>query len=287
MTRPLFIIDVHAHVIADDASRYPLAPLSGKQSDWSRERPVDGAQMVAALDEAGIAKMSLVQASTCYGHDNRYVADTLAAHPDRFSGVFSVDMVAPDAVEKINHWIGLGLKSLRVFIAGHTAAASHGTRLDDPAAYPAWAHAEAQGIPINVQLRADGLPQLVSLLERFPKAIVVLDHFARPLLEDGAPYAQAASLWSLAQYPNLFFKYTTHNVRESTQGASTQADFARAMVAAFGADRIAWGSNYPASPGTLKGLVDEALAATEALSDADRAAIFGGTAQRIYPELGA
>jgi hypothetical protein len=33
------IIDIHNHVIAPDTQRYPLAPLGGKQSDWSRTRP--------------------------------------------------------------------------------------------------------------------------------------------------------------------------------------------------------------------------------------------------------
>ena len=281
--RPRTVIDVHTHVIAADNSRYPLAPLSGKQSDWSLERPVRYEQMLVAMDEAGIDRVSLVQASTCYGNDNSYVADALAARPDRFAGVFSASLVEPDAIATIEHWRARGLRSLRVFIAGHTAA-DQGARLDDPRAYAAWAYAEAQQIPINVQLRADGLPQLVALLERFPKATVLLDHFARPVLSDGAPYALANSLWALARFENLAFKYTTHNVRESAQTPATQASFVR-MVAEFGARRIAWGSNYPASKGSLAGLLDEALQATAALNDEDRAWIFGGTAQQLYPEL--
>ena len=85
------IIDVHPHVIASDTKRYPLSPLSGRQSDWSRERPVDFERMIAAMDEAGVAKAALVQASTCYGYDNAYLADAVAARPERFTGVFSVD----------------------------------------------------------------------------------------------------------------------------------------------------------------------------------------------------
>ena len=90
-------IDIHPHIIADDEKRYPLAPLGGHQSDWSRTRPVTTEQMIAAMDKAGVAKAAIVQASTCYGHDNSYVADAIAAHPDRFTGVFSVDVLAADA----------------------------------------------------------------------------------------------------------------------------------------------------------------------------------------------
>jgi predicted TIM-barrel fold metal-dependent hydrolase len=64
------VVDSHSHVIADDPVRYPLAPMGGKQSDWSKERPVNGFGMAQAMKEAGVAKSVLVQASTCYGHDN-------------------------------------------------------------------------------------------------------------------------------------------------------------------------------------------------------------------------
>jgi L-fuconolactonase len=136
-----------------------------------------------------------------------------------------------------------------------------------------------------VQLRADGLPQLESLLRQFPKATVLLDHFARPLLEGGFPYAEASALFALAKYPNLHFKFTTHNVRESREGKSTQAQFCRAVVDAFGAQRIAWGSNFPASKGSLLDHLNEALEATSALSLEERRWIFSRTAHQLYPDL--
>ena len=131
------VIDLHAHVISADAQRYPLAPLSGHPSDWSLERPVSFQRMIAAMDEAGIAKTALVQASTSYGHDNSYVADAVAAHPERFAGVFSVDVLQRDAPERIDYWVSKGLTGLRVFIAGHTAAVKD-ARLDDGRSFPAW-----------------------------------------------------------------------------------------------------------------------------------------------------
>jgi len=57
------VIDIHPHVIAADTERYPLTPLGGHQSDWSRERPVSFEKMIADMDEAGIAKAALVQAA--------------------------------------------------------------------------------------------------------------------------------------------------------------------------------------------------------------------------------
>jgi len=284
--KPTSIIDLHTHVIADDQDAYPLAPLAGKQSDWSRERPVTYPAMLAAMDEAGIAKVALVQASTCYGHDNRYVADSVAARPDRFIGIYSIGLTDEDAAERIAYWHGRGLHGMRVFIAGHTAA-DRGARLDDPRGFPAWERAQELDIPVCVQLRADGLPQLENVLQRFPRVRVLLDHFARPRLDDGPPYAAAASLFGLARHANLFFKLTTHNVREAKEGAATQASFLRQAVDAFGADRIAWGSNFPASAGSLVALLGEALEATASLSDEEREWIFHRTAKALYPALGA
>ena len=43
--------------------------------------------MIAAMDQA-VAKSALVQASTCYGHDNSYIADAVAAHPNRFTPAY-------------------------------------------------------------------------------------------------------------------------------------------------------------------------------------------------------
>jgi predicted TIM-barrel fold metal-dependent hydrolase len=278
------IVDLHSHVIADDVARYPLAPLGGKQSDWSRERPVNAPAMLAAMQQTGVAQSVLVQASTCYGHDNSYVQACVHAHPRRYAGVFSVDMQAADAIAKIQKWLHAGLSGARVFIAGHTAA-DHGARLDDPRGYAAWQYIEECRIPICVQLRADGLPQLENLLTRFPKALVLLDHFARPELEEGPPYARAAGLLALARFDNLHMKYTTHNVRESRAGRATQASFIRAMVDAFGAQRIGWGSNFPASSGALEGQLAEAMEATATLSLPEREWIFSRTAHRLYPVL--
>src|SRR6267143_5445572 len=94
LREPLRIVDIHPHVISTDETHYPRVPIGGHQSDWSRERPVPYEKMITAMDAAGIAKSALVQASTCYGHDNSYVADAAAAHPERFTGVFSCDVLA-------------------------------------------------------------------------------------------------------------------------------------------------------------------------------------------------
>ena len=40
-----------------------------------------GSQLVAEMDDAGVAKAAIVHSSTTYGNDNSYVADSVAAQP--------------------------------------------------------------------------------------------------------------------------------------------------------------------------------------------------------------
>jgi L-fuconolactonase len=279
------VIDIHPHIIASDTARYPLAPLGGHQSDWSRTRPVTTEQMIAAMDKAGVAKSAIVQASTCYGHDNSYVADAVAAHPDRFTGVFSVDVLAADAPERMRYWVGRKLGGMRLFTFGSTMQ-NQASWLDDPKSYPAWECAGELGISICLQMSASGLPQMIRMAERFPNVRILLDHCARPALEDGPPYAAAESLFALARYPNVYLKLTQRNFTESDKGKATPETFFPKLVSTFGAARLAWGSNYPSSEGSLPELLLLATRTLKCLSASDKEWVFAKTAQTLYPALG-
>jgi predicted TIM-barrel fold metal-dependent hydrolase len=278
------VIDIHPHIIASDTKRYPLAPLGGHQSDWSRTRPVTTEQMIAAMDKAGVAKAAIVQASTCYGHDNSYVADAVAAHPDRFTGVFSVDVLAPDAPERMRHWVGKKLAGMRLFTIGSTMT-EQASWLDDPKTYPAWECAGELGLSICLQMSAKAFPQMIRMIERFPKVRVLLDHCGRPVLDDGPPYAAADSLFALAKYPTVFLKLTQRNFTESRKGKASPESFFPKLVSAFGASRLAWGSNYPSSEGSLSELLALATSSLTGLSASDQEWIFAKTAQTLYPAL--
>ena len=277
------VIDIHPHIISPDLERYPRAPLGGKQSDWSATRPVSLEQLIAAMDATGIAKAAIVQASTCYGHDNSYVADAVAAYPKRFTGVFSADVLAPDATAKMRHWMERGLTGMRLFTFGSTM--SEQASFDDPKSFPAWTYAADHGLSICMQMSASGIPQLVKMIERFPKVKVLLDHMARPTLDDGPPYAAAASLFGLARYPSVYLKLTKRNFEQAKSGKATPETFFPKLVAEFGAQRLSWGSNYPSSEGTLPDILDVARKALAVLPQTDQDLIFAKTAQVLYPAL--
>jgi L-fuconolactonase len=280
----LHIIDSHTHVIASDTDKYPFAPVGGHQSDWSKARPVDHDGLVAAMDAAGIAQAVVVQASTVYGHDARYVVEAIKSHPTRFVGVFSIDAMADDAVEQMKRWLGEGLVGMRLFTTG-TTMPGQAHWLADPKCFPAWEYAQENDVSVCLQMTMDGISMLKTLLERFPKVNVLLDHLARPDLSKGAPYADAAPLFDLAKFAGVHVKLTNRTITAATQGESTLEAFIPYVLKAFGAERVLWGSNFPAAEGALPDLLAEAKTGLAALSEADQAMIFGGAAQRLYPRL--
>jgi L-fuconolactonase len=278
------ICDIHPHIISDDETRYPPAPLFGKRSDWSQERPNTVEALIAAMDEAGVAKAAVVHSSTTYGFDNSYVVDGCNAYSDRLIAVGSVDVATPDAVATIKEWVGKGLKGLRIFTGGSTKDFDP-TELENPAAYPAWELLGELGIPMCIQTGPIGLPQVRELATRFKNVNIILDHLARPDVLDGPPYAHAQSLWDMADLTNVYMKLTPRIMGDVKKGEADPISFFAKTVEVFGANRLAWGSNFPTSPGTLAEILATAEDRLADLSDADRAWIFGKTAQKLYPAL--
>jgi predicted TIM-barrel fold metal-dependent hydrolase len=277
-------IDIHPHVISDDEGRYPPAPLFGKRSDWSQERPSTVETLIEQMDAAGVAKAAVVHSSTTYGFDNSYVVDACNRYPDRLLAVGSVDMLAPDAVDTIRSWTDRGLGGLRVFTGGSTKDFDP-SELDDPRAYPGWELMGDLGLTMCIQTGPVGLPAVVALAKRFPTVPIILDHLGRPDVTDGPPYAAAQSLWDLAAIETIYFKLTPRIMGDSKSGAATPETLFPKILETFGAKRLAWGSNYPTSPGTLAEIRATAEARLASLSDEDRSWIFAKTAQSLYPRL--
>ncbi|GGX79980.1 amidohydrolase family protein [Massilia dura] len=278
------IVDIHPHIISDDEQAYPPAPLFGKRSEWSQERPTTVETLIAAMDEAGVAKAAVVHSSTTYGFDNSYVVDGCAKYPGRLAAVGSVDVLQEDAQQRIREWRARGLAGLRLFTGGSTKEFDP-SELDDPRAFPAWELCAELGLPMCIQTGPVGLPQVTALAKRFPNVAIVLDHLGRPEVADGAPYAKAQSLFDLASLPNIHLKLTPRIFGDVRKGDARPDTFFPRVVEAFGAQRMAWGSNFPTSPGTLADILATAQEGLASLSEEDREWIFSRTALTLYPAL--
>jgi predicted TIM-barrel fold metal-dependent hydrolase len=237
------------------------------------------------MDEAGVAKAAVVHSSTTYGFDNSYVVDACARYGDRLIAVGSVDVLQPDATETILGWVDRGLSGLRLFTGGSTKDFDP-SELEDPKAYPAWELLGELGLTMCIQTGPVGLPQVRSLAERFPSVPIILDHLGRPEVADGPPYAAAQSLFDLAEIPSIYLKLTPRIMGDCVKGAASPETLFPKLVEVFGARRMAWGSNFPTSPGTLSEILAIAQERLASLSPEDQAWVFGKTAQTLYPTLG-
>ena len=278
------IIDIHPHIVSPDTKKYPLDPLGGTQSTWSTERPTTYDDLLRAMDEAGVAKAAIVHSSTAYGYDNSYVADAVAAVPARFTGVYSIDVLAPDAVKTFDYWLGRGCSGMRLFTTGSTLP-NQATFFADSKSYPFWEHAAAKNIPVCMQMKQEGIPLLRQIMDKFPKVTILLDHLSRTPFEDGPPYAGAADFLALAKYKQVYLKITPINVTPKTWGKGTPETFFGKVIDAFGAERIGWGSNFPNSIGTMKEILTAAQKAFSFAKSGDQDWIFGTTALSLYPKL--
>ena len=277
-------VDIHPHIISDDVSSYPIAPLFGKRSDWSQERPTTVETLIAAMDEAGVSKAAVVHSSTTYGYDNSYVVDGCAQYPHRLVAVGSVDVLQPDAPETIRKWVERGLAGLRLFTGGSTKDFDP-SELDDPRSFPSWELCGELGLSMCIQTGPVGLPQITRLAQRFPNVAIILDHLGRPDVTDGPPYKAAVGLFELASLKNVYLKLTPRIFGDVKKGGASAATFFPMLVEAFGSKRMAWGSNYPTSEGTLVANLEKAKAGLQSLSESDREWVFGKTAQTLYPRL--
>ena len=279
------IIDIHPHIVSTDTARYPIAPHKGHRSDWSATRAVTFEQLIAEMDESGVAKAAIVHSSTTYGHNNAYVADSVATDPKRFTGVYSIDMLAPDALKTFDYWLPRGMGGIRLFTGGATNKGDDDRWLVDPATFPIWERCAAIGMTIVIQTKLSGLPMVAELAERFPTVKIAVDHGARPVLDGGPPYTASAALFEMARFRNVYMKITPRVFDFAQEAPGGAEAFFPHLVKVFGADRLAFGSNYPASKGPLKKLIEQGHACFASLSDEDRAWIWGRTAKLLYPTL--
>ncbi|MFE5076251.1 amidohydrolase family protein [Streptomyces halstedii] len=281
----MFSVDTHTHIISPDTGSYPAAPLGGHRSSWSQERPTDIDGLLREADAAGVDHLVVVQASTVYGFDNTYLADQLARHADRVIGVCSVDFLSPKAVDDLHHWIDeRGFSGVRIRAAdGTTTVPTPGRGLDDERMAPVWQFLSDRRVPVCIQMHAQHATLLEGILQQYPGLTVVLDHAGRPRLGEGVDlYPGADGACRLGETNRVFVKLTPPAVLRAQREAGSAAPLVRALIKEFGAAHIMWGSNFPASAGSLTELTQLLKEQLPPLDTADLELIAGGTAARVY-----
>jgi L-fuconolactonase len=269
------IVDTHTHVVAPDESAYPFTPRP-LTSEWYRTAPCSAPQLRESMDAAGVDRAVLVQPISAYSFDNRYAADSAARCPERFAAACCVDPDGDAPVDELTYWIrDRAMGGVRFF-----AISTRDSWLADERTVPLWEQAAELGAHVIVTILPQQLPELRTVLQRFPAIAMSLDHCAFP--DPAAP----EPLFAFAEYPNLHLKVTTHVLDAAAEQGGDPAPFVSEIVRHFGAERVMWGSDFSQTHnrpyGELVGLAHRGFAA---LSVAERAACMGGTALGLWPTL--
>jgi L-fuconolactonase len=142
------------------------------------------------------------------------------------------------------------------------------------------------GLVYDLLVLPHQLPAATAAVRALPELTFVLDHLAKPPVASGQLEPWATGLATLAREPNVVAKLSGL-VTEADRRHWTPADlrpYAETALTAFGPDRLMLGSDWPVCllAGTYAEVMDAADSLLAGLTPAERDAVRGGTASRVY-----
>jgi len=144
----------------------------------------------------------------------------------------------------------------------------------------------AYNLTYDILITHRHLPQTIELVDRNPAQRFVVDHMAKPAIGQGTVEPWASGMRELARRPHVCCKLSGM-VTEIGRPHWTIADlrpFVEVVLEAFGPQRVLFGSDWPVclvacGYARWMEIVQELIAP---LSSAERAAILGDNARRVY-----
>ena len=260
-------VDTHAHVIGAP----PAFPFVGERSYTPPPAPAEA--YLGMLDATGMAHGVLVQVSV-HGTDNRLLARTLRAEPERLRGIAVAPLGLPDREYAALDEAGVVGLRLNVLFGG-------GIGLDALEDYAALAR--ELGWHLQLLLDARTLPALAARLGRLEVPIVV-DHMGHLPTAAGVEDPGFRTLVALVR-DGLWVKLSGA-YRTSVAGPAYEdtIPFAHALIRAA-PERCVWGSDWPhvAHWGPMPNVGDLLdLLAAWVPDEAQRRAVLAHNPARLY-----
>ena len=272
-------IDAHQHFWRLDRGDYDwLTPaLRPLYRDYL---PPD---LASDLDAAGVTATILVQAAATEA-ETRFLLEIAKSTPFVAGVVGWVDMEARDVAERLAALVAEGegyLKGIRPMIQD----IADPNWILSPRLDRAFDALEALDLRFDALVRPVHLEPLLRRLEQRPNLKVVIDHAAKPDIAAGAKLEWSVRLASIASRTSARCKMSGL-LTEARAGADSKdlAPFVEQVIAAFGAERIMWGSDWPvlnlvSDYSTWHAMAERLVAG---LTARERALIFGGVAAQFY-----
>jgi L-fuconolactonase len=237
----------------------------------SKFLPVE--ELLTVMTRSGVDRAMLCQHLGEY--DNRYLQSVVNQHPDRFVATCLVDFSAPEASHELRRWHDTGcFRGLRV------VSDTLGQHFD--------LCAKTLLLGMHIVLYApEGIAGAVQPVRRLAQQAsegrIVISHLGNPRVEDDR-LVYGRELLELAMEQNIDVQLSGLSMFCSYPYRPLQA-FIREVVAAFGPDRVLWGSNFPVSGGDAELYRRDLLfvgSSDLGLTDGEIEQIMGGTANKIW-----
>ncbi len=270
------IVDAHHHFLDPDRVDYPFLKFLPDLARYTGHKSLQ-----PHITEAGVTHTVPVQAADSL-EETRFLLEQAAAAPWVAGVVGWVPLADPEAAaQALDSFAGSALRGIRHLI--------HDEPDDDwliqPAVLESLAELAVRGLSFDISAFKPGHIQHVAVLaERVPELDLVLCHFGVPRLneEEWEPWASAFA--ADAQHPRLRVKISGLDMTIGRCDAERFRPYFEHAAEHFGPERMIWASNWPVS---LRGkaygeLLATARAMLADLSEAERNAVFGGTANQTY-----
>ncbi len=295
IVEPMF--DAHAHIMSADDVRYPPS-AEGRSAATA---PYEVEQLLADMQASGVSRACAVQRFHYYFVDNSYVLDASRPRKQQLSPVVMLDGLDGKASMQLRSMAKRQpIAALRLATLQHTRYDT--AWLNSPSTLRLWEEAAKLGIPVcvigYVRHLPYNLPALGMLAEMFPDTPIVVDHLGLPhapikflaavsesrtLPPPGPPdYGISQALKALREHPNVHYKLTGLNLEYLEAMQVDAAQLMRRFVDEFGAERILCGTDVGQTAGPYARIVGAVRQSLSLLSDAERAAVLFGTANRLF-----
>jgi len=275
------VIDAHHHVW--DLSVRDQDWIHGSEMDVLR-RSFSMADLRPEAERAGVTRSVLVQTVTVRDETPEMLA--LAVSDPLVCGVvgwvdLTAESIADDLAALVSGPGGRYLSGMRHQVQSEPDP----DWLRRPDVLRGLRAVAAASLCYDLVIRPHQLPSASYAAAAVPELFFILDHAGKPPIANGELEPWAGSLRELAAHPNTACKLSGL-VTEAVPGARSAAfrPFADVILSAFGAERVMFGSDWPVC--LLVSDYPSVVALTQTLvadlSEAEQAAVFAGTAARVY-----
>ena len=251
----MIVLDAQVHAWCSDR---PSRPWVRRYREIHRDKPsylqhagqTNSPDMVRAeMAEAGVDGALLTPVGV-YGTNIDFELDAAEREPDRFQVIGLVDHLADDVAEHLAAARARGLRGIRMIEMREPDRVARGEF------EPVLRACADLGLVVMLSLAHPLDPQLPELFGRHRDVFFYIDHlgtgFAPPILgfRPEEPFRHLDTVLTLADLPNVGVKLTgAPSLSAESYPFRDVWPAAVALVGAFGADRVSWGSDYTRTAG--------------------------------------